>query len=333
MILYTSGTTGKPKGAELSHRNLDQNSEIASRTTLLVGPDDVVLGALPLFHTFGQTVGMNASIRVGAVPHPGPQIRPRRGAGDDGARRRHPLLRGADDVRRAAPPPRAASSFDTSTLRLCMTGGASMPVEVLRGFEEAFGTELMEGYGLSETSPVACSGHPGQVRKPGSIGTPIEGVEMRIVDEGRRGAAGRGRRDPDPRPQHHEGLLDAPGRDRRGDRAAAGSTAATSAATTRTATSSSSTAKGHDHPRRLQRLSARGRGAALRAPGDPRSRRPRRPPPRVGRGDRRRRGPRPGAELAPEEISAWVRERIAAYNTPAWSGSWTSCRKARPARS
>ena len=66
MILYTSGTTGKPKGAELSHRNLDQNSEIASRTTCEVGPGDVVLGALPLFHTFGQTVAMNASMRVGA---------------------------------------------------------------------------------------------------------------------------------------------------------------------------------------------------------------------------------------------------------------------------
>ena len=66
VILYTSGTTGKPKGAELFHRNLDQNSEIASRTTLLVDAGDVVLGALPLFHTFGQTVGMNASIRKGA---------------------------------------------------------------------------------------------------------------------------------------------------------------------------------------------------------------------------------------------------------------------------
>ena len=73
--------------------------------------------------------------------------------------------------------------FDTSTLRSCVTGGASMPVEVLRGFEQAFGAFVLEGYGLSETSPVACSNHPDLERKPGSIGTPIEGVEMRVVDE------------------------------------------------------------------------------------------------------------------------------------------------------
>ena len=74
-------------------------------------------------------------------------------------------------------------SFDTSSLRNCITGGASMPVEVLRGFEEAFGAIVLEGYGLSETSPVACSNHPDRERKPGSIGTPIEGVEMQVVDE------------------------------------------------------------------------------------------------------------------------------------------------------
>ncbi len=74
-------------------------------------------------------------------------------------------------------------SFDTSSLRICITGGASMPVEVLRGFEDAFGAKVMEGYGLSETSPVACSNHPDTERKAGSIGTPIEGVEMQVVDE------------------------------------------------------------------------------------------------------------------------------------------------------
>ena len=74
-------------------------------------------------------------------------------------------------------------SFDTSSLRNCITGGASMPVEVLRGFEEAFGAIMLEGYGLSETSPVASSNHPDMERKPGSIGTPIEGVEMKVVDE------------------------------------------------------------------------------------------------------------------------------------------------------
>ncbi len=182
VILYTSGTTGKPKGAALSHRNLDQNSEIASRTTLRVGAGDIVLGALPLFHSFGQTVGMNASMRVGATLTLVPKFDPGEALATmerDGVTHFYgvPTMYGA----LLHHPER--ERYDTSALRICMTGGASMPIEVLNGFEEAFGTELMEGYGLSETSPVACSGHPGQVRKPGSIGTPLERVEMRVVDE------------------------------------------------------------------------------------------------------------------------------------------------------
>jgi long-chain acyl-CoA synthetase len=76
--------------------------------------------------------------------------------------------------------------FDVRALRVCVSGGAALPVELLRGFEAAFGCIILEGYGLSETSPVACFNHPDRERKPGSIGTPIEGVEMRLVDEHRR---------------------------------------------------------------------------------------------------------------------------------------------------
>ena len=72
---------------------------------------------------------------------------------------------------------------DVSSLRTCISGGAAMPVDVLRRFEERFGCIVLEGYGLSETSPVACFNHPDAVRKVGSIGTPISGVEMRVVDE------------------------------------------------------------------------------------------------------------------------------------------------------
>jgi long-chain acyl-CoA synthetase len=182
VILYTSGTTGKPKGAELSHRNLDENAEIISRTTLRIEAGDVVLGALPLFHTFGQTVAMNASVRVGACLTLVPKFDPGEALATierDGVTHFY----GVPTMYGALLHHAEREKFDTSTLRLCKTGGASMPVEVLHGFEAAFDTELIEGYGLSETSPVASSGHPGQVRKPGSIGTPIEKVEMRIVDE------------------------------------------------------------------------------------------------------------------------------------------------------
>jgi long-chain acyl-CoA synthetase len=76
-----------------------------------------------------------------------------------------------------------ADSYDTSSLEKCVSGGAAMPVEIMRGFEEKFGCKVLEGYGLSETSPVASFNHPDRERKPGSIGTPIEGVEMKLADE------------------------------------------------------------------------------------------------------------------------------------------------------
>jgi long-chain acyl-CoA synthetase len=79
--------------------------------------------------------------------------------------------------------------FDVRPLRLCVSGGAAMPVELLRTFEREFGCIILEGYGLSETSPVACFNHPDRERKPGSIGTPIRGVEMRLVDNARREVA------------------------------------------------------------------------------------------------------------------------------------------------
>jgi long-chain acyl-CoA synthetase len=182
VILYTSGTTGKPKGAELSHRNLDENSEIVSRTTCLVEAGDVVLGALPLFHSFGQTVAMNGSLRRGACLTLVPKFDPGAAlATIDRDRVTH--FYGVPTMFGALLHHPEREQFDTSSLRICITGGASMPVEVLHGFEDAFGAELLEGYGLSETSPTASSGFPGRLRKPGSIGTPIEKVEMRIVDD------------------------------------------------------------------------------------------------------------------------------------------------------
>ncbi len=182
VILYTSGTTGKPKGAELTHLNLFRNAEISSRNTCEIAAGDIVFGGLPLFHSFGQTVGMNATLKVGACLALVPKFDPGEALATiqrDGITHFYgvPTMYGA----LLHHPER--ESFDTSTLRTCITGGASMPVEVLRGFEQAFGAIVLEGYGLSETSPVSSSNHPDKERKPGSIGTPLEGVEMKVVDE------------------------------------------------------------------------------------------------------------------------------------------------------
>ena len=125
---------------------------------------------------------MNASLRVGACLTLVPKFEPGE-ALETMQRDRVTHFYGVPTMYGALLHHPERESYDTSALRNCITGGASMPVEVLRGFEEAFGAIVLEGYGLSETSPVACSNHPGRERKPGSIGTPIEGVEMRVVDE------------------------------------------------------------------------------------------------------------------------------------------------------
>jgi long-chain acyl-CoA synthetase len=182
VILYTSGTTGHPKGAELTHANLRRNAEVFARTLLHLTADDVMLGALPLFHSFGQTCGLNASVATGACL----SLLPRFDAGKALAI----LERDGVTVFEGVPTMYVAmlhhpddKAFDLSKLRLCVSGGSAMPVEVLRAFEEKFACTILEGYGLSETSPVASFNHPGRQRKPGSIGTPIEGVEMRLVDD------------------------------------------------------------------------------------------------------------------------------------------------------
>ena len=182
VILYTSGTTGKPKGAELTHANLHRNAEVSARTFCQVGPGDVVLGSLPLFHSFGQTVAMNASLMAGATLTLVPRFDPGE-ALETMERDGVTHFYGVPTMFGALLHHPGRERHDTSALRICLTGGASMPVEVLRGFEQAFGALVLEGYGLSETSPVACGNHPDRERRPGSIGTPLEGVELKVVDE------------------------------------------------------------------------------------------------------------------------------------------------------
>ena len=181
VILHTSGTTGKPKGAQLTHGGLRRNAEIHVRRLVDIGPGDVVMGCLPLFHIFGLTCGLNAAVLAGATltlvtrfdPCKALEVIERDGVTVfEGVPTMYSaLLSVAEDV----------SSTATTSLRTCVSGGASLPVQLLADFEKAFGCMILEGYGLSETSPVASFNHPDRPRKAGSIGTPIEGIEMRVV--------------------------------------------------------------------------------------------------------------------------------------------------------
>jgi long-chain acyl-CoA synthetase len=178
VILYTSGTTGMPKGAELTHGNLRRNVEIVV-DMLGLEREDVILGALPLFHSFGQTCGLNSAVASGACLTLIPRFDPDK-ALEIIERDRVAVFEGVPTMFAAML--HAGARCDTASLRLCVSGGASLPVEVMRGFEEAFGCKVLEGYGLSETSPVASFNFPDRERKPGSIGTPVGGVEMKVVD-------------------------------------------------------------------------------------------------------------------------------------------------------
>jgi long-chain acyl-CoA synthetase len=181
VILYTSGTTGTPKGAELTHANLKRNAEIAAG---LFSLDETVvtLGALPLFHSFGQTCGMNATIFAGGCLTLIPRFDPAK-ALEIIQRDKVSVFEGVPTMYGAMLHLPGHADYDTSTLHVCASGGASLPVELLRAFEAEFGCKILEGYGLSETSPVASFNHPDRERKAGSIGTPIAGVEMKVVDE------------------------------------------------------------------------------------------------------------------------------------------------------
>jgi long-chain acyl-CoA synthetase len=180
LILYTSGTTGTPKGAELTHDNL----RAATQTSVdLVdsGPETVTFGALPLFHVFGLTSGLNSCVRVGAEL----TLLPRFDAGkalEIVQRDKVSTFLGVPTMYAAMLHHEGHDSFDTSSLELCVSGGAAMPVEILRGFEEAFDCKVLEGYGMSETCAIASFNRPDRERKPGSIGVPVPGVEMKLVD-------------------------------------------------------------------------------------------------------------------------------------------------------
>ncbi|HEY0239500.1 MAG TPA: AMP-binding protein [Friedmanniella sp.] len=182
VVLYTSGTTGRPKGAELSFANLRTNTLACVETLFLNGPDDVLFGGLPLFHSFGQTCALNTSVAGGSCLTLLPRFDPQQ-ALEVLARDGVTVFLGVPTMYMAllAAVERDASLADrAATVRLGVCGGSSLPVEVLRGVESALGMHLLEGYGLSETSPVASFNHPDRPSRPGSVGVPIRGVELAL---------------------------------------------------------------------------------------------------------------------------------------------------------
>ncbi|MFJ5033517.1 long-chain fatty acid--CoA ligase [Streptomyces sp. NPDC088560] len=180
VLLYTSGTTGRPKGAALTHAGLRHNTEVNVTEVQRLTSEDVIVGCLPLFHIFGQTCTMNVAVRSGAALTLVPRFEP--GAVLDAiARDRATVFEGVPTMYAALL--QHPADADVSSLRMCVSGGASLPVEVLHGFERRFGCMVLEGFGMSETSPVVSFNHPDRPRKPGSVGTPIRDVEVRLLDE------------------------------------------------------------------------------------------------------------------------------------------------------
>ncbi|WP_144759122.1 long-chain fatty acid--CoA ligase [Curtobacterium sp. 9128] len=179
-ILYTSGTTGHPKGAEGSHFALLEQVNTNLLTTFDMRRGDVLLGALPLFHTFGQTCTMNTGFRAGATIVMLPKF--------DGDAALTAMVDHGCEIFMGVPTMYIAL-LDAATrnearphLRYAISGGASLPLAVLERFQAVYDAPIHEGYGLTETSPVATFNHVGRPPHPGTIGTPVWGVDVEIAD-------------------------------------------------------------------------------------------------------------------------------------------------------
>ncbi|PUA79755.1 long-chain-fatty-acid--CoA ligase [Nocardioides currus] len=185
VILYTSGTTGQPKGAELRHRNMLSNA-LASDALFGANADDpdTYLCVLPLFHSFGQTVIMNGAFAFGGtvVMLPRFEADP---ALKTMAKEEVTFFAGVPTMYWGLLGALDDSGVDAkalaANLRVAAAGGSALPVEVHKEFEKRFGVTILEGYGLSETSPVASFSPYGEEVRVGSIGVPIPGVEMRLI--------------------------------------------------------------------------------------------------------------------------------------------------------
>src|SRR3954452_24958546 len=180
VIIYTSGTTGMPKGATLPPSTLVTGAEVA-RDLVDAGPDSVTVATLPLFHVFGMNSVMNVTVRARGAMTLIPRFDPGT-ALEVIERDRATTFAGVPTMYTAMLNHPERDRFDSSSLTLCVSGGSALPVEVLRGFDAAFDCKVLEGYGLSETTGMGSFNLPDRERKPGSIGLPVGGTEIKVVD-------------------------------------------------------------------------------------------------------------------------------------------------------
>lgn len=190
VILYTSGTTGKPKGAELTHFNVYCNSQYNSERTFSLWPDEinvmkpghVAIACLPLYHTFGQTNVHNTTLFGGAAV-----TLVKRFTAEAVVkviqRDRVTHFAGVPTMYLTILNDPATATADLSCLKYCVSGGAPMPVEAKHEFQRRFKVRIQEGYGLTETSPLACQQRYNETDAAGTIGRPITGVEMKVFDD------------------------------------------------------------------------------------------------------------------------------------------------------
>jgi long-chain acyl-CoA synthetase len=182
-LQYTGGTTGPSKGAMLTHRNLSCNvQQMRAWFPGLVPGQEVMLTALPIFHSFGMTVCMNLSVGIGAAMALVPNPRDISAVMKAIAQHRATLFPAVPAMYAAIVNHPKVTSFDLSSVKRCLSGSAPLPVDVMRRFEDLTGAVICEGFGLSETSPVTHSNPLVGRRKPGSIGVPLPDTDTKIVD-------------------------------------------------------------------------------------------------------------------------------------------------------